>query len=385
MRSFKLNAEEIYQRAARESGLAEYSDPAIEERFSHLMSLFNDFGSIPEQFYPAAVAQIETVVVKRLKVARDWRLFPEILEQEIKQPLFVVGNPRAGTTFTQSILALDDGARTPHVRDVQHPSPPRGLDPAADAAALAEQDAYVDYILAKSPQLLQTHPYFDQRGEMEAEDEYTYSLDFDLLYLYWFLHVPTVCLPPAPRDPVVALQFFKNMLKQYQWKTPTKRWVGKGVIHHYIMPAMLEVFPDAVHFWIHRPPEEYIGSLLAHLEPQFAPFNEGLYRLDHGAMVEQIKAGVDYILKSPATYDSRIHHIRFKDFVVNPAAVIAPIYEERGIPFTNSFAQRIKDRMNDPKHRADRYGKFTYSIEKFGLDRPTLRKMFAEYCDRFEI
>src|SRR3546814_8881700 len=107
---------------------------------------------------------------------------PERLDGEIVQPFFVLGSARAGTTFTQMILTMDDGHRTPRYRDVQHPSPPRGLDPAADARALAEQDDYVAYMLGKSPRMMSAHPYLDQKGDSEAEDEYVYYLDFDLAY-----------------------------------------------------------------------------------------------------------------------------------------------------------------------------------------------------------
>jgi hypothetical protein len=188
-----------------------------------------------------------------------------------------------------------------------------------------------------------------------------------------------------PRDPVLALQFHRNMLKQFQWKCPTRRWVGKGVLHQYLMPSVFEVYPDAVCFWMHRRPEEYIASLLELLMLQYAPFNNGRYNVQPDAMVAQLKAGVDAILASPATSDPRINHIRFHEFVANPAKVLAPIYEANGIAFTKAYEARIAARLADPAFRADRYGKFTYSLEGFGLDRARLRREFSEYCDRFEI
>src|SRR3546814_8472337 len=93
----------------------------------------------------------------------------------------------------------------------------------------------------------------------------------------------------------------------------------------------------------------------------------------------------DLILRSEATNDPRLHHIRFRDFVTDPAAVIAPIYEEHGIPFTNAFRDKINERIADPNHRADRYGKFEYHLDTFGFRKSDLRKEFAEYCDRFDI
>jgi hypothetical protein len=385
MNSYYVDAKSVFHGAASKHDLEHYVDPALEERFSYLVGLLNGFGSIEEGAYPTAVQTLEDLVAKRLRVARDWDQHPEILAEEVKQPFFVIGNARAGTTFAQSILTLDQGHRTPVYREVQNPSPPRGLDPAFDAAALEEQNRYVQYMLEKSPRMMPAHPYLDQMGNSEAEDEYVYSLDFHMAYPLWLLKVPNMPQAIPPRDPVLAMQFHKKMLKQFQWKMPTRRWIGKGVVHQYILPSVLEVYPDAVCFWIHRPPEEYIASLLELLELQYKPFNGGLYRVRPDELVNDLKSGVDYILGSPATADARVHHVRFKDWVANPAAVIAPIYEASGIPFTNEFAQRIRQRINDPKGRPERYGKFEYSLEKFGLTREGLRGKFAAYCDRFEL
>lgn len=380
-----LDAPAILQRAARTHGLESLIDPALAERFDYMVGLFNEFGLLSEEEYGLAVAQLETIVVKRLMVARDWDRHPEILAQDITQPFLVIGNARAGTTFAQAILAMDDGHRTPRFREVQHPSPPRGADTAADATALSEQDDYVAFILKKSPRMLAAHPYFDQKGDTEAEDEYVYSLDFHIAYPLWLLNVANMPQALPPRDPVLALQFHKNMLKQFQWKQPTRRWVGKGVIQQYVMPSVLQVYPDAVCFWMHRAPEEYIASLLELLALQYAPFNNGRYAVDPEAMVAQLRAGIDAILADPTTNDRRVNHIRFRDFVDDPASVIAPIYETNGVAFTNCYADRIRKRMTDPAFRADRYGKFAYTLESFGLDRAALRREFADYCDRFEI
>src|SRR3546814_11711212 len=142
------------------------------------------------------------------------------------------------------ILAMDDGHRTPRYRDVQHPSPPRGLDPAADARALAEQDDYVAYMLGKSPRMMSAHPYLDQKGDSEAEDEYVYSLDFDLAYPLWYLKVPSLPQSLPPRKPVQAFQFYNNLMKQFQWKPPTSRRLGKGELTNNDAASCLEYLPN---------------------------------------------------------------------------------------------------------------------------------------------
>jgi len=385
MKTLQLNAPQILEDTVRETGLGQYLDAALAQRFDYLIGLFNDFGSIPEDAYPAALAEIKRYAANRLKVARDWDLHPEILDEKIVQPFFVIGNARAGTTFAQSILNMDEGHRTPCYWDTRNPSPPPGLDAAADAAAHAEAQQFLDYMLTRSPGLWPAHPYFDQEGYTEAEDEFLYSLDFNMAYPLHFLKVPTLPQAVPPPDPIQALRFHKNMLKQLQWKMPVRRWVGKGILHQYLMDPLLEVYPDAVCFWMHRAPEEYIASLLELLERQYLPFNGDLYRVQPQELVDQLKAGIDHFMAQPSSRDSRVHHIRFKDFVNNPAAVLAPIYERSGVLFTAEFERRIGERMASPEARADRHGKFDYSLEKFGLTREALRRQFADYCDRFEL
>jgi len=188
-----------------------------------------------------------------------------------------------------------------------------------------------------------------------------------------------------PEDPVAAFRFHKNMLRQFQWTTPTRRWVGKGVIHQYVMSSLLTVYPDAVCFWIHREPEELMPSLLEIIELQYKPFNGDLYRVKGEELLQQIHQGIQFILRDAATNDPRVHHIRFKDMVTDPLAVIAPIYEERGIPLTDRFASQIKTCMTDPAYRSDRYGKFEYSLAKLGASKQQLRSLFKDYCDRFGV
>lgn len=380
-----LDADAIFTAAATRSGLQDHADDGMRARFANMVGQLNEFGLVPAPLHAGATEQLTTVVEKRLALARDWHDHPEILEAPIEQPFFVLGSARAGSTLTQSLLTLDEGHHTPRYWEVQHPSPPPGSDPAAMAAARAEQEEYVRFILDRSPRMLQAHPYFDQGADTEAEDEYLYSLDFHIVYPLWLLKVPSVSLVSMPQDSRPALRFLGDMFRQLQWAQPTRRWVGKGVLHQYIPDSLLEVFPDMVGFWIHRRPEEYVASLLEHYDLQYKPFNGPLYRFDAGQMLAEIKAGIDSILANPATGDPRLHHIRFRELVSDPVATIAPVYEARGIPFTAEYERRLRARLADPAHRADRYGKHHYTLERFGLDGKAVRSMFAEYCDRFDL
>ncbi|MDB5425485.1 MAG: hypothetical protein JWQ29_2901 [Phenylobacterium sp.] len=378
-----LDAEDIFDTAARDYGLERYADPGVRERFIKLVALFNNFGKVPAKQLPPAIADLKHAVVNRLMLARDWAEHPEILDQEVVQPIFIAGNGRAGTTLAQSLFALDEGHRTPRYVDALYPSPPRGLYPRADETARRAGDAYVASMLAREPGLLISHPYHDKGGLAEAEDEFIYSGDFHTLYPMQFLNVPT--LPPSPRtmDRLAALQFHKNMLRQLQWKTPTKRWVGKGLFHQYVLSDLFEVFPDAIVVWTHRAPEDFVASLVAVTEFVYRPVNGPLYRLTPNQIAAGIKAGFDNLLKDPMIDDPRISHVRFADMVKDPVSVIRSVYETQGLTFTAGYEAKLRDRLADPAHRADRHGKFTHPNSEFGLDTEELKAMFANYRERF--
>src|SRR5437773_9870647 len=54
----------------------------------------------------------------------DRQLYPNISRQEIRQPLFIVGLPRSGTSVLHRLLAADPEHRAPLMWEVRSPSPP---------------------------------------------------------------------------------------------------------------------------------------------------------------------------------------------------------------------------------------------------------------------
>src|SRR5213078_673533 len=60
----------------------------------------------------------------RLQMERDRQLYPNIAQQKIQEPLFIVGLPRSGTTLLQTLLTVDQNHRSPLMWEVMMPSPP---------------------------------------------------------------------------------------------------------------------------------------------------------------------------------------------------------------------------------------------------------------------
>jgi hypothetical protein len=45
----------------------------------------------------------------------------------------------------------------------------------------------------------------------------------------------------------------------------------------------------------------------------------------------------------------------------------------------------MKAWLGDPANRPDRYGRYSYALEPFGLTKPMIEGAFAPYIDRFQL
>jgi hypothetical protein len=50
---------------------------------------------------------------------------------------------------------------------------------------------------------------------------------------------------------------------------------------------------------------------------------------------------------------------------------------------SDGHVERISDWLKNPRNKADRHGRFRYSLEQFGLDADDIRARFAGYYDKF--
>src|SRR5687768_7870114 len=100
--------------------------------------------------------------VNRLQYVEDRKRYPEIAEQRIEKPVFIIGMPRTGTTILHDILAQDPASRAPLTWEVMFPSPP-------PEAATFETDPRIAMCAATIPDRDARLPGFDAIHPMGAQ------------------------------------------------------------------------------------------------------------------------------------------------------------------------------------------------------------------------
>lgn len=380
-----LSIETILTLAERESGAHGLIDPGLAARVGDLVAWINARGPFGGERVSAIQAQILRLLVARLRIASDRLRFSGIAGEPIERPVFIIGFPRSGTTLLHALLAEDPEVLAPVSWHMLEPSPPPGAGPVVSGRIARAQrviEAWMDFC----PPQAMMHPYIDKGAFQLCEDEELFSLDFRTMYPYHYYHVPVAEVNALlGGDPAGALRFHREFLQHIQWNGERKRWVCKGPSTQSRLAALFDIYPDALCVWPHRPLGEIYASNVA-LRASIYDRISGRandWNSQSQALAERMKAGLDQVLDNALIDDPRILHIDFRDIVADPLAVVERVYRQQDRVLTPEAANRMRAWLADPENAADRYGRYPYSYEAFGLDRQWVERLFADYSARF--
>jgi len=148
------------------------------------------------------------------------------------------------------------------------------------------------------------------------------------------------------------------------------------------MRALFDTYPDACVIWVHRDPIQVIASRIV-LSGELAEMLTGAIDWKEHARIHREAATAEYLntLQDPVVADSRIHHVRYTDFVADPVATLQTFYKKFDVPFTRETKAAMRGYLETNK--ADRYGKFRYSADVIDTDLGELSAKLAPYRERF--
>jgi hypothetical protein len=101
------------------------------------------------------------------------------------------------------------------------------------------------------------------------------------------------------------------------------------------------------------------------------------------SFVASIRTSLDSTLANPLVDDPRIFHVDFPTLSHDPIGIIRGAYAHWNMPYTLEFESRMKAWLADPANGANRYGRYDYRCEPYGLSQDMLARTFADYRKRF--
>src|SRR4030095_15506591 len=104
--STRMFATDLVETAKRRCGLDDFGEGDFVDALLRLLCSCQDEAQLNLIGKIALKTDVLETLCARLQMERDRKLYPDIARQEIREPLFIVGLPRSGTSALQRLLGV---------------------------------------------------------------------------------------------------------------------------------------------------------------------------------------------------------------------------------------------------------------------------------------
>ena len=336
----------------------------------------NDIGAM------AVPATVVGSLANRLKVV-DWAAsHPEVADEAIEAPIFVIGMFRAGTTLLSNLFDRDPRNRAllrwESGDSVPPPTPSTFRSgPRVDAARMAGE-----MLESLNPKMAIVH---HEEADGPTECITVMSQDFKSLALEAMANVPAYGEWLLQVDQRSAYEYHRLVLQILQSGGVRGRWTLKSPHHATALEPLTAVYPDARLIVLHRDPVLLCGSvcsLISTLSGTFSDADHRRYIADHWtAMLETSIARMETFRRAHPEHP--ILDIQYDDLMRDPVGTVAGMYDFVGDALTDEVRAELGAYLD--VNRQGKFGSHRYDLADFGLDPGQIRERFAAYTARYDI
>ena len=376
-----LSVDSMLAAASAETGLHDFGD----ETFREAMTRFVDaHHGLSELGVMAVKADIHRILVNRLRFAEDLKRHPEILDEDVSDPIVILGMPRTGTTKLQRLMSADPDVQRLEYWRVLNPA----RMPASDAVqpdpriAMAQQS--IEMIKQLMPDWMKSH----SQDVHEADEEvYLQIFSFKCVMNFMSRPVPNYQAWLRTQSMNDSYGYMKQMIQYLQWQDGGKQgrpWIMKSPVHMGEMDLLLNHFPKATLVFTHRNLHDVIPSMCSLLEKPWR------LHLDH---VNKHAVGLACLadwgtemrqhMKLRDSMGSRLNilDVQYEQVKDDSMKVVRRIYQHAGRELTPQREQAM--RAWEAKHPQHAGGKPDYKLSYYGITNADIDSFFHEYNQRF--
>jgi hypothetical protein len=379
-----LSLERLLQTARDNTGLSDFGEDDFRAPLALLLDGLETEADLSLLGRIIAKSDLVRTLENRLGMVDLCRRHPEIAEQRIERPIFVVGPPRSGTTIFHDLLVMDPDNRVPLTWETARPLPPPETASYRSDPRIAQAQADLDQVDKLLPQFKTMHPMGAERAQ---ECVTMTSHDFTSMIYFVQFFVPTYDRFVIESDMRSALKWHRRFLQVLQWKAPGQRWALKSPQHLWHLQHIHREYPDALFVQTHRDPVKIVistSNLAAHLQGMASdhPDLRKVTRYYAKALAQGYNNTVAY-RRSGLLPESQVVDLYFRDFMADQVGTVRRAYAHFGLELSDSAASAMQTFLdNNP---ADKHGKHLYSLANTGMEEGELRALFTEYEAYFNV
>lgn len=381
----KLDEAGLLRAARRKTGLSDFGPEDFRAPLAQFMKSLEEEAKLTLMGRILARRDVFVLLCNRLQIVESFRRNPEIEREVIREPLFIVGLSRSGTSILHELLTQDPHHRALLSWEARYPCP----SPEPDSYQSDRRIKRAHFELTLWPRLVPDYQAMHEMGGQiptECGDLTCNAFVGDRLPA---LHqVPSYASYVAAADMRPAYDIHKQILQILQWKMKSGRWLLKAPAHMNWLPTLFEVYPDARVIQTHRDPLQIMGSTVSLISAI-------LWMRTREVDPEGVRLAFGPAYYAPQLYEvmrlrdedelpvAHFHDVRFQDLMDAPFDTLRGIYTYFGWEYGEEAEARMRAYLAD-KPRG-KFGKHFYSFHDLGLDLETERARYRDYQERFDV
>ena len=379
--AMSFSVDELENGAREATGLEDFGSPYYREGLERTVEALNTEADLNDLGNVIQHATISNALIQRLRITDTYKRHPEIDDEVVGGPVFVIGLPRTGTTALSQLVASDPQFRSLRMWESQACTPPpeaatQHTDPRI--AAAAEGISMMDNMFPRMRTMMNSEP------EAPTECQDLMGMSFRTFHFDGVVRVPGYLAWLMDCDMRETYSFHLQVLKLLQWHCPPTLWHLKTPVHMFALDALIEAYPNAKFLWSHRDPTKVLGSvcsLIAYVRSWSSDRDDakelGAEQLECWA--EGVRRAMDFRNRFG---DNRFVDVSFADLQADPIDTLESSYAQLGLALTSAARRRVQEWAGN--HQPGSRGEHSYQLADYGLTPEQVRERFADYLAAYD-
>jgi hypothetical protein len=376
----RIDSQSLIEGAIRKAGHADFGGDTWREGFDRLVGALNDTAELTQAGAGMMGYRLGMLLSNRLAIEKTYREHPEIEDEVVQGPVFVIGLPRTGTTALSQLVAADPQVRSLRTWESMAPVPPPQSATQYSDARIAQAQAGLDYMYATYPKWASLH---HETAETPTECQDLLGMEFKAEHFDGMAYIPAYSEWVVNCDMTSAYAWHHRVLNLLQWQCPPTLWHLKTPVHMLSLDALVAEYPTAKFLWSHRDPGKVLGSvcsLIAYCRTWVSDRDEtatiGAEQL--AIWAEAVRRAMEF---RDRVGESRFADLPFADIQSNPVAALQRAYARLDVPFDERSQTAVAQWADS--HKPGLHGTHASRLEDFGLTLEQVYAAFSAYTKRF--
>ena len=371
-----LTLKPLLDRALREAGSTAFRDtsfiPALEQALQIPVR-----ANLSVRGLQGLLANFTRFLVNRLRYEADVAKHPEILDEDVSDPIVVLGWARSGTTKLQRFLSADPRFQPTPAWAMFNPAPFPGEKP-------GDPTPRREWANAAMVEVTNCNETYQVMHEFEADEPDETSFipmgNFDSPSQCVTTPEPVYAAWSRTQSRIPPIEYTRKMLQYLQWQQGGRRgpWLIKNPLNTGELAEMAQVFPNATFVTSKRDLVATMGSCMRMMTEILTNTFDPLDPHFVGTItVEQAVHELNrYVQQREALKGKiRLHEISYTRCVNDAMNVAREVYALAGLPWTRQGEDAMRGwEERNPRHKLGSYG---YKLEDYGWTKDMVRKAFG--------